>query len=122
MRLRQKKNKYHGLLPKFSFLGYSDLDVLDFYTGAAERGFGHDVRENWHKCFGKVSFSDFEERLAKEGYFAVLSGELMKFLFGKAGDSITEGLFPPECSDVADEVDATIMWAKDSYFKAIIPI
>ena len=52
-----KKNREDGLMPHFSIVGFSDLDLLDLFSGMAERGFGYDVRKNWHFCFKHFSLS-----------------------------------------------------------------
>jgi hypothetical protein len=44
---RPKHNLEGGLLPSFNILGFTNLDVLDFWTGVAERAYRKDVRRGW---------------------------------------------------------------------------
>ena len=55
---KKKHNGQGGFLPDFNFFGFTNLDVLDFYTGAGERAFGKDVRREWRSCFKHLSFND----------------------------------------------------------------
>ena len=119
---RIKKNNKDNLLPSFNFFGYTDLDALDFVTGAAERGYGRDVRENWNNCFAKLSISDEEARLLKAGIVSVLWNESLKWILGTDDDATTESLFPPECKDVADELDGLMMWVRGHYMAFAIPV
>ena len=59
---KAKKNKNDALIPHFNLFGFTDLDVMDFMTGAAERGYGRDVRENWNTCFKVLTIGDEWQR------------------------------------------------------------
>ena len=53
-----KKNTNDSLFPHFDLWGFTDLDVMDFMTGAAERAYGRDVRESWNTCFKVLTIED----------------------------------------------------------------
>lgn len=46
--------------PMFSFLGFSDLSVLDWTMGFASGVFQRNVKDEWHQCLGSplVIFRD----------------------------------------------------------------
>ena len=105
--------KKDEILPHFKFLGYSDLDILDFGAGFAQKTLGRDVREEWGGCFHVVSFQVIEKKLVNRGIITWLLAEGAKFLFASTGDEDTEAIFPSECKEVADEIDSVLMWFRD---------
>merc|ERR1712147_601085 len=38
--------------PLFSFFGFSELSVYDYFLGLATGVYGRDVRSEWHQCIG----------------------------------------------------------------------
>ena len=111
-----------GLLPEFNIFGFTNIDILDFWTGAAERAYGRDVRQEWRRCFKKLSITDSMGRLSDTGYFTFFWQELTKVALRTEDDSVTESVFPPDCKNVADELDGMNLFVRDTYLANIIPI
>ena len=56
----------------FSFLGFSDLDLLDFFFGSFEAATGKDVRKEWIQCYMNESIMSIISALLGVG-FSLLS-------------------------------------------------
>ena len=99
-----KKNKQDELLPTFNILGFTDLDILDFATGAAERSFGYDVRRNWHHCFKTFTPKYVKSRIDTIGLFSFGFTFLETFITGSTDNVLYEDIMPSQCKQMADEI------------------
>ena len=109
-------------MPDFNFLGFTDLDILDFWTGAAERGFNQDVRKSWKYCYKEFSTRDSIDRMETYGIFKFLSSEFWKFALGFDGDDATEAILPADCKEVGDQIDKMGLWIRAHLITFAVPI
>ena len=111
---RVKHNDKDELLPTFNYFGYTDLDVLDFFTGVAERGFGKDVRENWQFCFHYLSFTDVFNRFLATGVLGWMANIYWNMLVGQKDFKDFDAIVPDQCHEVSHEFDKLALWYRDN--------
>ena len=108
---REKHNDEDELFPRVNILGFTDLDVLDFFSGAAERGFDRDVRQNWHNCFRHTSLNELWNRMISVQFLKILmAGTFTWFMGDKRATTLLEPLLPHQCKHMALEVGQIAMW------------
>ena len=111
---KQKHNTRDELLPSFNYFGYTDLDVLDFYTGAAERALGIDVREKWQNCFKVMSFPDMFQRFLNTGVIGWIPAVFWNFLIGQKDYKDLDMIVPDECHEITHEFDKMVLFERDN--------
>ena len=99
-------------MPSFNIFGYTDLDILDLMTGAAERGLGIDVRENWNNCFKYISFADTFNRFLQTGVLGFVPLLLWNLTIGQEDHKDFDALVPPQCEQIANEFDDFSLWIR----------
>ena len=78
----EKHNTEDELLPSFDIFGFTDLDILDFVTGAVERGFDRDVRNNWHYCFKHLTWDYIMNEILSMKFVEILIFSTIMFFTG----------------------------------------
>merc|ERR1719498_369819 len=107
-------------LPHIEILGFSDLDIVDFLTGAAERFFDRDVRKNWHHCWKTLNWQWLWTHIMQLGFYKVLAGEFyMALLNDKRGKNILENYLPQTCHTMADEVAEFELWVRNEFINPL---
>ena len=100
----EKRNTEDELLPHFNILGYTDLDVLDFFSGAAERAYDRDVRKNWHYCFQHITWAYIWKHVLSLNMLRVIIAGTWFFLADDQREAQTfQILVPRQCKTMARE-------------------
>ena len=107
-------------LPHINIFGFTDLDVLDFATVAAERFYDRDVRKNWHHCWKTLTWKWLLDHIIQVGFYKVLAGEFYAFVLGdRRGATILENYLPPQCKTMADEIDEFELWVRNNFMNPL---
>ena len=110
---KAKQNTEDYLLPSISIFGYSDLDVIDFYTGAAERAYGYDVRDNWNHCFKFLNLKDVMAKFFKMGIFKIIFGELWNMIIGSSDAEYIQDMLPHQCKQISIEISQMLIFFRE---------